>query len=80
MRSEKEWCEQNRDHELIIAFLFGLTPFSSTEYKFDGFLEDLRLDFKKRGWLTERQTEAVRKQMNRLLKKDIKDSSPSYDD
>ena len=80
MRSEKEWREHNRDHELIIAFLFGLTPFSSMEYKFDKFLEDLRMDFKQRGWLTERQTEAVRRQMNRLLKKDIKDSSPFFED
>jgi ribosomal protein L16/L10AE len=80
MSNEKEWKEQNRDHELIIAFLFGLPPFAKLEYVFDGFFEDLQLAFKRRGWLTERQTEAVRKQMKRQLKKDTKDSSPFYDE
>ena len=79
MTLDKTWCENNRDHELIYAFLFGIPPFSGQPYKYDGFYESCRQILRDRGLLTERQTETVRKQMNGVLGKDPKDSSPFFD-
>lgn len=80
MSAKKNWQQDNPDHDLIHMFLFGLGPFAKIPYRYNPFYQDCRRFLDAYGWLTERQTEAVRKQMNRILNKDPKDSSPFYDD
>ncbi len=76
MSAEDDWRAQHGDAAQILDFLMGEGAFAGQQEEPDKFFLTLRGYFQTRGMLTEKQTDAVRKRMNRFLQKRAEASSP----
>ena len=76
MSAEDDWRAQHEDAAQILDFLMGEGAFAGQQEEPDKFFLTLHGYFQTKRMLTEKQTEAVRKRMNRFLQKRAEETAP----